>query len=91
MLHDGCGRFFIATDMNMDGVISISDVGLWVQYVFYLPAKIISWAIYNIEPLGRFFEMDCSTGSGIFSGLFSLFLWWFLLFLLPNQSNDSKR
>ncbi len=32
--REAAGRWFIAEDMNCDGLFTISDVGLWAEWAF---------------------------------------------------------
>lgn len=69
---DVCYRFFLAKDMNGDGATTISDVWAWIEYIFYLPAKIATAMLQGIPEVWRFFEMNCATGTGLGGAFFSL-------------------
>jgi len=68
-------------DANGDGAFTLGDVGLWADFVFRLPAKLAMLAIDDTS-FGRFFEIDCSTGSGFLAGGFSFVVWAIVLLVV---------
>ena len=63
-------------DMNLDGVFSISDVGLWFTWFYFLPGDFLVWFFIKAAPfIGTFFEMNIESYGGVFSGIFSLIIW----------------
>ena len=64
---------FVA-DMNGDGAITISDVELWVRWLFFIPGDTVIWATID-TPLGRFFEVSMSSYGGGWSAIFSVIGW----------------
>ena len=73
-----CDRFFIAMDMNGDGLTTISDVWGWLQVAFFAPAKVVMLLIEGVRPLASFFEVNCVTGTGLGAAAFSLVAWLFV-------------
>ena len=77
-------------DMNFDGVFTIGDVGLWFNWLFFLPGDwVVRVCLELFTPLGTFFEMNpLDSYGGTFSGVFSGILWvlviygWMFLHLL---------
>jgi hypothetical protein len=78
-MKDSCGRFYFTNDMNFDGLFTISDFSLIVKQIFLFPANITVFLIEQESHLVKFFEIDCSTGTGWGAVIFSLFVWWFFL------------
>jgi len=76
---------FVA-DMNGDGLITISDVGLWFKWLYFWPGDAVIYALME-TPLGRFFEVSPASYSGAASGIISLFVWtgWPWLFVLAER------
>ena len=69
------GRWFIAPDMNCDGLVTISDVGLWLEWVFFLPGDGLIWFLMQLEPIATFLEMTSESYGGWGSGLISGAVW----------------
>lgn len=87
--ESSCGRFTFISDMNFDGVFSISDVGLMLKFIIHLPAKTVVWLIEQKPMLASFFEMDCLTGNGWGgSTVFSLLAWFIVIALLSLMFED---
>ena len=69
------GRWFLAIDMNCDGVFTISDVFHWFEWVFFLPADGLLWALMEWQSVATFLEVTPAAYSGWFSGIVSAFIW----------------
>ena len=74
-LNYWCDRFWFAWDMNSDGLVTITDVASWFEFVFYLPALSAAWLISDIPALATFFEMRCETGTSWGGAVFSVMIW----------------
>lgn len=75
-LDDRAEIWFIAYDMNCDGVFTISDVGLWLRWAFFLPGDGLLWLLFKIWPgLATFLELTISDYGGVFSVAFSIAAW----------------
>ncbi len=61
-LNDWCDRFWFAWDMNSDGLVTITDVASWFEFVFYLPALSAAWFISDIPALATFLKCDAKPG-----------------------------
>lgn len=76
---------FVA-DMNMDGLITITDVWLWFKWLFFFPGdSLISFL--GPSAVGRFFEMSPENYGGGFSFLVSAFFWMSLTATFVAQLN----
>lgn len=75
-MNDLCGRFNFMVDKNFDGVFTVTDFGLIIKQILFLPANIVVWLVEQEPHLFKFFEIDCLTGTGFGSMIFSLFVWW---------------
>jgi DNA-binding MarR family transcriptional regulator len=63
-------------DVNNDGSFTVTDLGLWLQHVFFLPGDWIIWMILRYAPeVGRFLEVDTREYGTSFSALLSVFSW----------------
>lgn len=82
MMHDNCGRFYFAKDMNGDGVFSISDIWLIIHDAWLLPSKATIVLLQQSEDLARFFELSCNTGESWGGGIYSFICWVFVLVLV---------
>jgi hypothetical protein len=64
---------FVA-DMNHDGLITISDVGLWFKWLYFYPGDGLI-AIIGPTALGQFLELNTGSFGGFGSGVMSFFGW----------------
>jgi hypothetical protein len=71
-------------DANGDGIFTIADIGLWLSFVFRLPAKAVLLAIDGTTA-GKFFEVDCATGSGWGAATFCFFVWLFVFLIIAGM------
>ena len=71
-------RLQVRGDMNLDGVVTISDVWLWLQWLYFLPGDLTALVLLD-SPVGNFFEITLSSLNGLGSGVLSFFFW-FVLF-----------
>lgn len=82
-------------DMNFDGYVTISDVWLWINWLFFLPGdKIIHYFLTAQDPGIRvFFEITPEFYGGWVSGILSALVWFlaFLLFSLLTVVNESVK
>lgn len=63
-------------DGNADGRFTVTDVGLWLQTLFFLPGDTLIWASLQYAPeITRFFEVDAGQYGSTFSALLSVFVW----------------
>ena len=63
-------------DGNADGQITVSDVGLWLQTLFFLPGDTLIWLSLSYAPeITQFFEVDAGQYGSTFSALLSVFIW----------------
>jgi len=75
-----------SADMNLDGSVTISDIGLWVNWIFTYPGD---WIILKLthNNIGRFFEFSAADYGGVFSFLISLFVF-SMIFFIPSVITD---
>jgi len=67
-------RLQVHCDMNLDGVVTISDVWLWLQWLYFLPGDLTALVLLD-SPVGNFFEITLSSLQGVGSGVLSFFFW----------------
>ncbi len=70
---------FVA-DMNYSGSITISDIWLWMKWLYFYPGDgIIYIALKFLPDIARFFEITHAHYGGILSAIISVALWlWFM-------------
>ena len=74
-------RWRIASDMDGDGVVTISDVGLWIKWIFLAPGDLlVLLAMIHATPIALYLEISPENISGLLPGALSLFTW--LLFVV---------
>ncbi len=80
--REAAGRWFIAKDMNCDGVFTISDVLLWGEWVFFLPGDGLLWALMEWQSVATFLEITPAAYSGWSSGIVSVIIWLIVIAIL---------
>ena len=65
-------QWLFVSNMNGDGIFTISDVGAWIGWLFFYPGDLVIYGILSIEQLARFFEVTPAHYGGLFSFLFGL-------------------
>jgi hypothetical protein len=61
-------------DMNGDGAVTISDVALWLKWIFFYPGDLIVAGLIG-TPAGNFLELRPSDFGGGWSFTLSLVSW----------------
>ena len=67
--------WFFEADMDQNGVITISDLWLWVQWLFFYPGDLLILGIMKFGDIHTFFELSSSTFGNWFSGIISFIFW----------------
>ncbi len=67
--------------MNDDGVVTISDVWLWLHWLYFYPGDFVL-ASFEATPIGTFFEVTPSSFGGWASGVISAIVWIFVFFIV---------
>ncbi len=76
--NEQCGRFSYQWDMNLDGLVTISDVLELVDIFFRIPVKITLEIVFAAPSIATFFEINCLTGQAWGGAIYSVFLWWLI-------------
>ena len=72
-------RWTFVADMNRDGVVTISDVGLWIKWMFFAPGDWCILMLMNYAPsVSMFFELSQSSIYGTASAIISAITWVFV-------------
>ncbi len=71
---------FIA-DMNHDGLVTISDIWLWIKWLFFYPGDVLLQGLLS-NGMAPFFEITPESFGGWGSGVLSVFAWFYLYVLL---------
>ena len=62
-------RWTFTADMNNDGIVDLSDVGLWAKWVFFAPGDLLLLVCMKHFPgLAQLLELDAASLSGPLSG-----------------------
>jgi len=70
---------FVA-DMNYSGTVTISDVWIWVKWLFFYPGDLfIKILVDGFQSISQFFEITYASYGGFFSGIISFIIWYALL------------
>jgi hypothetical protein len=76
-------------DMNGDGAVTITDVGLWLKWFFFYPGDLIVAGLIG-TPVGNFLELRPSDFGGGWSFTLSLVSWLFAFVCLAVVAEWSK-
>lgn len=75
-------------DGNADGRFTVTDVGLWLQTLFFLPGDTLIWVSLRYAPqITQFFEVNAAQYGSTFSALLSVFAWLAIAVLLLSTSH----
>ena len=67
-------------DMNHSGSVTISDVWLWFEWLYFYPGDGFLYLIINkIPSVAKFFEISFDSYAGFFSGFVSFVCWLLVL------------
>lgn len=67
--------------MNADGAVTISDVGLWLKWLYFWPGD-TTVQLVGPTAIGRFLEISEASYGGLGSGIVSLIAWSAVISLL---------
>ena len=73
--------WYFSADMNADGAVTIADVWLWLQWLFFYPGDfIVNLAIHFgfFEVVDKL-ELTTHIYGGLLSGVLSALFWFFIL------------
>jgi hypothetical protein len=69
-------RWNFVADMNLDGVITISDFFLWVKWIFYAPGDFILFMLmFYLPSVCKFLEISTASLYGWWSLGLSIWIW----------------
>jgi hypothetical protein len=85
----GLNRPSLAYDMNADGVVTISDVGLWLKWLYFWPGDT---AVQVIGPtaVGKFLKFSDSSFGGRGSGILSAVVWGVVIGVIGIMQEPSR-
>jgi hypothetical protein len=67
------------SDMDYSGALTISDCWEWMHWLFFYPGDVaMLMAMRSFPSIGQFFEVSPLSYGGVWSGIFSGFLWMLL-------------
>ncbi|MBW6393263.1 hypothetical protein [Billgrantia antri] len=69
-------QWVFVADMNYSDSVTISDVWLWVKWLYFYPGDAIIYYIVNFfTGIANFFEISNGDYGGVLSGVISFFAW----------------
>lgn len=69
-------QWAFVSDMNYSGSVTISDVWLWIEWLYFFPGDGAIYFLVNTgQSVGQFFEITYSDYGGILSGIISFVVW----------------
>lgn len=75
-------------DVNDDGQLTISDVGLWLQHAFFLPGDWVIWTSLQYWPqAAQFFELTTRAYGSTLSALISVIVWLIVIVIVMVTSH----
>jgi hypothetical protein len=85
-------RWQFVADMNGDGAVTISDVGLWLKWVFFAPGDALLLAFMQGLPgAALFLELNPRSVSGLLSGIISAGVWYLPIGILRETIRDARK
>jgi len=72
----------LSTDMNFDGLYTVTDLWLQIVWIFTLPGNLAINVILSDARWRTFFEVTPLSCGGAGAAVFSLFAWMFLFSLI---------
>ena len=85
-------RFSLTSDMNLDGVVTISDVWLWFKWLFFYPGDYLLFIQITVFPTSwaQFWELSFTWFGGWWAGIFSFFVWMMILIGISEGVREIK-
>ena len=86
---DQAGAHLLAFDLNADGIVTISDAILWLQWLFWLPGDYAIIALMRWAPAAAsFLEISPAHLAAGLSTLMSSLFWFVSISILPFKLID---
>jgi hypothetical protein len=76
-------------DMNYSGSFTISDLWLWLKWLYFYPGDTVVYFILKDDKnylFSQFFEIDYQSYGGVFSGIISFIVW--VVFIIIGAATD---
>jgi len=81
-------QWLFVADMNYSGSITISDVWLWVKWLYFYPGDgFIYFLINQIPNIGQFLEITYNSYGSVLSGIGSFFAWSIAISMIGSMSD----
>lgn len=76
-------QWSFVVDMDYSGSITISDVWLWFEWLYFYPGDgVIYFLVNKVPDVGRFLEITHSDYGGVLSGAVSFVAWFIVLAII---------
>ncbi len=73
-------RWIFVADMNRDGLVTVSDLWLWVKWAFYAPGDcILLGVMLQMPQVAKFLEVSTLMLYGWWSFAISLWVWYVII------------
>ena len=73
-------QWTFVSDMNYDGAITISDIWLWVKWLYFYPGDGFFYVLlHKMIDIANFLEITYSDYGGLLSGIISFYFWIFFV------------
>jgi hypothetical protein len=74
--------------MNGDGMVTISDVWLWLKWIFFAPGDFLLLVLMKYgTSVALFLEITPANISGVLSGVISAFVWFVMIIGVSENRN----
>ena len=64
-------RWDLTWDANYDGAITVSDVSIWLKWIYFAPGDGLIWFLMQFNGTRTFFELSEQSYGNLFSGIVS--------------------
>ena len=69
-------------DMNRDGAFTVSDIGQWIEWLFFIPGVLIVSGASKAPSIAQFFELTSQSCRGGVSTTLSMSIWICFFFVI---------
>lgn len=78
-MDDYSQRWIIAIDTDGDGAYTTSDLGRWLEYIFFAPGDALVWLAAKIPAISAYLQLSPDWYGGRPAGVASFAVWFVIL------------
>ena len=89
-MYDYNERWIIAIDTDGDGAYTLSDLGRWLEYIFFAPGDALVWLASRVPAVSAYLELSPDWYSTWAPGIASFAVWFVILWSFDQFSRSSR-